>query len=180
MAAAVLLVLVSGLTYRGRDWLTTTGSLARAAVRVHRDCALERRLAGTSISLEQATERYADATYGILAKLPSDIETTMGVAHVLRRHACIDAGRRFAHVVFEYRGQIVSLLVTADDGGIASAIPGEAVPRVTSARVVDNMSVVSFRTARYAVFFTGDVVPADLSALAAVVAAPLSREVAVA
>ena len=178
MAAAALLVLASGFAYRGRDWLTMTGALARAAVRDHRDCALERRLAGLSIPLEQATERYGDASYGILEKLPSDIETTLGVAHVLRRHGCIDAGRRFAHVVFEYRGQIVSLLVTADDGGTPLAAPGEAVLRVTSARVVDHMSVVSFRAKRYAVFFTGDVAPADLSALAAAIAGPLYGEIA--
>jgi anti-sigma factor RsiW len=178
MAAAALLIVASGLAYRGRDWLTATSALARAAVRDHRDCALERRLAGTSISLEQATARDGDATYGILAKLPSDVETTLGVAHVLRRHVCIDAGRRFAHIIFEYRGQIVSLLVTADDQSSALTAPGQGRPHLTSERVVDGMPVVSFRASRYAVFFTGNVAEADLAVLAAVVAGPLYREVA--
>jgi hypothetical protein len=40
------------------------------------------------------------------------------------------------------------------------------------------MSVVSFQTSRYAVFLAGDVAPADLTALAGAIAAPLYRELA--
>ena len=80
--------------------------------------------------------------------------------------------------MFEYRGTLVSLLVTAADDGLRLAFPGEALPHVTSARQVDHMSVVSFRTSRYAVFFAGDVAPADLTALAGAIAAPLYRELA--
>ena len=35
LAATVLLVVALGLAYRGRDWITATGALARAAVGVH-------------------------------------------------------------------------------------------------------------------------------------------------
>ena len=174
LAATVLLALASALTYRG---VVRAGALARAAVGDHRNCALERRLRETSVTLEEAARRYGGATYRILDTLP-DITTTAGTARIVRRHACIYEGRRFAHVVFEYRGTLVSLLVTAADGGGHLTFPGEAVPHVTSARQVDHMSVVSFQTSRYAVFLAGDVAPADLTALAGAIAAPLYRELA--
>ena len=68
LAATVLLALACGLAYRGRDWVMATGALARAAVGDHRDCALLRQLAGISIPLEEATERYGGATYRILGR----------------------------------------------------------------------------------------------------------------
>jgi hypothetical protein len=81
-------------------------------------------------------------------------------------------------VVLDYHGTLVSLLVTAADGGISLTFPGEALPHVSSARQVDHISIVSFRTPRYAVFLAGDVAPADLSVLADAIAAPLYRELA--
>ena len=174
LAATVLLALASAFTYRA---ITKNGALARVAVGDHRNCALERRLAEKSIPLEEAVRRYGGATYRILEKLPpGDVITTAGPARIIRRHACVYQGRRFAHVVIEYRGTLVSLLVTADDGGVH--LPGSALPDVTPATKVDHMSIVSFRTPRYAVFFTGDVNAADLTALADAIAAPLFRELA--
>jgi hypothetical protein len=178
LAATVLLALACGLAYRGRDWVMATGALARAAVGDHRDCALLRQLAGISIPLEEATERYGGATYRILGRVPpSDVMTTIGPAHIVRRHACFYAGRRFAHVVFEYRGELVSLLVTATDGRQLT-LPGETPPHVTHASRIDQTSVVSFRTPRYAVFLAGNISPAEVSALAAAVVEPLYRELA--
>ena len=176
LAATVFLALASALTYRG---VTMAGALARAAVGDHRNCALERRLRETAIPLEEAARRYGGATYRILEKLPpDDVSTTAGTARIVRRHACVYEGRRFAHVVLEYRGTLVSLLVTAADSGIHLTFPGEALPHVTSAKQVDRMSVVSFRTPRYAVFLAGNVAPADLTALAGAIVAPLYRELA--
>jgi hypothetical protein len=179
LAATVLVTVAGVLAYGGRDWIVTAGALARAAAGDHRNCALQRRLAESSIPLEEAVRRYGVATYHVLEKLPpDDIETTAGPARIVRRHACVYEGRRFAHVVLAYRGTFVSLLVTADDRGLPIAFPGEALPHVTAARQVDHMSVVSFRTSRYAVFFAGEVAPADLTALADAVAGPLYRELA--
>lgn len=181
LAATLLLAAALGLAYRGRDWMVATGALARAAVGDHRDCALQFRLAEKPITLEEAARRYGDAAYRSLEKVPStNVMTKAGPAKILERHVCIYRGRRFAHVVFEYRGQAVSLLVTAADGEASLAIPGEALPHVTSARRVDQMTVVSFRAARYAVFLAGDVAPADLSGLADVIAGPLYRALAAA
>jgi hypothetical protein len=179
LAATVLVAVAGALAYGGRDWIAATGALARTAVGDHRNCALQRRLAESSIPLEEAVRRYGTATYRVLETLPpDDIITKAGAAHIVRRHACVYDGRRFAHVVFDYRGTFVSLLVTAADSGIQIPFPGEALPHVTTAQQVDHMSVVSFRTPRYAVFFAGEVAPADLTALANAVAGPLYRQLA--
>jgi anti-sigma factor RsiW len=178
LAATVLLAVALGLAYRGRDWITATGALARAAVGDHRNCALQFRLAEKPISLEEAAQRYGPA-YRVLEHLPpNDVMTAVGPAHVLERHACVYGGRRFAHIVFEYRGERVSLLVTAVEGGVPLAFPGEALPHVTSAGRIDDISVVSFRSSRHMVFLAGDVAQADLAKLADAVAEPLYRELA--
>jgi hypothetical protein len=54
LAATVLLAVALGFAYRGRDWITATGALARAAVGDHRYCAVQFRLAEKPISLEEA------------------------------------------------------------------------------------------------------------------------------
>jgi anti-sigma factor RsiW len=178
LAATVLLAVALGLAYRGRDWITATGALARAAVGDHRYCALQFRLAEKPISLEEAAQRYG-AAYRVLERLPpDDVMTAVGPAHVLERHSCVYEGRRFAHIVFTYRGERVSLLVTAVDGSVAPALPGEAVAHLTSPSRIDGMSVVSFRAPRQMVFLTGDVAQNDLLKLAEAVGEPLYRRLA--
>jgi anti-sigma factor RsiW len=178
LAATVLLAVALGVAYRGRDWIATTGALARVAVGDHRFCALQFRLAEKPISLEQAAQRYG-AAYRLLERLPpDDVMTAVGPAHVLERHACVYEGRRFAHVVFTYRGERVSLLVTAVDGDVTPALPAGTLPHLTSPSRIDGMSVVSFRASRQMVFFTGDVVQNDLLKLAEAVGEPLYRGLA--
>ena len=116
LAAMVLLAIALGLAFRGRGWITATGALARAAVGDHRNCALQFHLAEKPISLEEAAQRF-DAAYRVLQRLPpTDVTTAGGLAHVIERHSCVYGGRRFAHIVLEYRGAHVSLLMTGVDG----------------------------------------------------------------
>ncbi len=176
LAASVLLVVALGLGYRGRDWLTATAALARTAVGDHRNCALQFRLDERPISLEEAAQRYG-AAYRVLATLPpDDVRTAVGPAHVIERHSCVYGGRRFAHIVFEYRGEKVSLLVAAAERDFHLILPGAALPHVTSAGRIDDVPVMSFRAGGHMVFLIGDVKEADLMTLASAIAAPLYRE----
>ena len=68
------------------------------------------------------------------------------------------------------------MLVTAAEAGVHLALPGEALPHVTSGGRIDDMSVVSFRASGQMVFFAGDLAQADLMTLAKAVAEPLYRE----
>jgi anti-sigma factor RsiW len=172
LAATVLLAVALGVGYRDRGWFTATGTLARAAVGDHRNCALVFRLDEKPIALEEAARLYGSA-YGVLARVPAtDVTTAVGPARVLERHACVYKGRRFAHLVLDYRGAHVSLLVTAADGSGQPAAGGGR-PHVTSAGRIDGMSVVSFRASHQMVFLTGDLADADLMTLADAVAGPL-------
>ena len=178
LAATVLLAATVGLAYRGREWMAATGALAHAAVGDHLNCALHFQLAEKPISLDDAASRYGPE-YLVLENLPpDDVMTAAGPARVLERHACVYGGRRFAHIVFEYRGQRVSLLVTAAGRSPQLRLPGDAVPHVTSAGRIDAMAVVSFRAAGQMVFFAGDVAQTDLMTLADALAEPLYRGLA--
>jgi anti-sigma factor RsiW len=174
LAATVLLVVALGAAYRGRGWIVTTRALARAAVGDHLNCALLFRLTEKPITLEEAARRY-DVAYRVLETLPpNDVITGGGTAHVLERHSCVYGGRRFAHIVLDYRGTRVSLLVTAADSS-GLTLPGDVLPHVTAPDRIDAMSVVSFRASRHIVFVVGDVPQADLAKLADAVAGPLYR-----
>jgi hypothetical protein len=56
-AATILLAVALGVAYRGRDWITATATLARAAVGDHRKCALQFRLVAKEGRV--VAERYA-------------------------------------------------------------------------------------------------------------------------
>jgi hypothetical protein len=176
--AAMLLVAVAlGVMFGGR-WIGGIGSLARAAVGDHRNCALKFRLAEKPISLDEAARQY-DSAYRILETLPpADLMTEGGAAHVLERHACVYGGRRFAHIVLQYRGAPVSLLVTAldqDSPRVLGIFPGRALMGSSTGHVEDT-AVVSVRTAHHMVFFVGDLPLSDLVKLADAAAEPLSRQ----
>ena len=164
LAAALVVAAAASLVALHRGAIL---ELARAAVGDHRNCALEFKLAEAPIPLEEAARRYG-SPYRVLETVPSaEVQTTAGPARVVARHSCVYLGRRFAHVVFEYRGVHVSLLVTDWRGAARLPVPGD---RPASA---DGMPVMSFETSRHVAFITGAVGDADLRALAEAVANPL-------
>jgi len=118
LAATVLLAIALGFAYRGRDWITAAGALARAAVGDHRNCALQFRLAEKPISLEEAARRYGTA-YCKTSRRTTCRRWPGSPAFLSDTHASTADGG-FAHIVLEYRGTLVSLLVTASDGVLRS------------------------------------------------------------
>ena len=171
LAAVLLLAATVGVVYVGRDWMATS-ALARAAVGDHRYCALQFRLTEKPIPLEEAATRYG-AVYRVLERLPpDDVRTASGSAHVLERHACIYKGQRFAHIVFDFRGARVSMLV-ADADAVGASTAGET--EIDAPGQIDGLSLVSFRTTGHVVLFIGEIATADLRALADAVALPLRR-----
>jgi anti-sigma factor RsiW len=170
LAAALLLAATIGLVLRGRDW-TAMATLANAAAGDHRNCALQFRLTEKPIPLEEAAKRYG-VVYRVLERLPpDDVRTAAGFAHVLERHACVYKGQRFAHIVLEYRGTRVSMLV-ADTGSDGLGGGGST---IDAPGPIDGLSLVSFRASGHVVLFTGDIALADLRVLADAVALPLRR-----
>jgi len=178
LAASLLIAVALGLAWQGRNWSGAAGALARAAVGDHRNCALQFRLTEKPIPLEEAAQRY-DAAYRVLETLPpTDLMTAAGPAHVVERHACVYGGRRFAHIVLQYRGVAVSLLVTAVDRTFRVAGADDRTPQLTAPKRIDGVSVLSFRVSGHMVLLAGDLEPARLMQLAEAVAGPLHGRLA--
>ena len=138
--------------------------LARSAVGDHRDCAIKFRLAEKPIDLEAAGQKY-DPVYVNLtnAVLSQQGAAPLG-AQFVEVHSCVYQGRRFAHIVLNYRGQLVSLLVT--DIEPTKGVQSESDPRVITCSEFDGYKVSCFETARHAVFVVSDLTEGDNLALA--------------
>ena len=158
LAATLLLaasvVVVFGPAWRGASALV---ELARTAAGDHRNCAITFALAERPIPLAEAAARY-DPAYRALEQTPADVVPARGGAiEVLERHSCVYAGRRFAHVVVRYQGEVVSMLVTAEPDGFLSRLlrpsGGELAGTVTS---VGPDAVAYQRVGGHVVFVVGD------------------------
>ncbi len=146
-------------------------ALARDAVGDHQNCALNYRLAKAPIPLEEAAQQF-DAAYGLLISAPPDeLSMADGTARVTERHSCAYGAHRFAHVVIQYRGRVVSLLMTANDGGSRG---DDAIPHVIG-RPMDGLSVMSVDGTHHAILLVSDLDTADLAKLSSAVSVPLAR-----
>ena len=143
--------------------------LAKSAVGDHRDCAIKFRLAEKPIDLEVAGQKY-DPVYINLTKAVLPQQGTVPLdAQFVEAHSCVFEGRRFAHIVLKYHGQVVSLLVT--DIERANSVQSESVrksadPQVITCSQFDRYKVSCFETARHAVFIVSDLPEGDNLALA--------------
>jgi hypothetical protein len=152
-------------------------ALARDAVGDHQNCALKFRLARMPVPLEEAAQQF-DSAYRVLRTAPPDqISTPDGDARVTERHACAYGARRFGHVIMQYRGSVVSLLMTANDGEAAN-VGQEAIPHLLG-RPMNGLSVVSVNGAHHAIVLVSDLNSAELTRLSKAVSLPLAQRLEV-
>ena len=176
-AAAALLIAVSALG--AANWSAARLlALARDAWGDHKNCAITFHLQERPISLAAAAQQYGPIYQTLETAPPATVPTADGDAQVLERHACVFNGRRFAHVVFRYQGQVVSLLVANDrESTLALAIDAIRAPFAGPTRmfavegIADQKTddVVSFRIQGHDAFLVGAKAPA-LRTLAAAIA----------
>ncbi|MEP6919321.1 MAG: zf-HC2 domain-containing protein [Acidobacteriota bacterium] len=167
LAASLVLLTATGL-FLLRNGVTALG---RDAVGDHLYCAVKFRLAERPIALTDPSLR-DDPTFAKLQDTPqADIATAAGPVRVLERHACVFAGRRFAHVVLQFEGQLVSLLVTADPGATTS---GRAAS-VSWFTGVDGQRVAGFKTTGHAAFVVSAVPERQFRVIAQALADPVSH-----
>jgi hypothetical protein len=148
--------------------------LAQDAAGDHRNCALKYRLARQPVPLEEAAQRFDSAYRLLISTPPDDIRTPDGLARVIERHSCEYGGRRFGHVILQYRGRVVSLLVTANANDSGRAV---ATPQVIG-HPEEGLSVVSVNGARHAVMLVSDLEKSQLTQLARIVSLPLAQSLA--
>jgi hypothetical protein len=156
---------------------TRVDLLASDAVGDHRNCALQFHLAKKPIPLEEAAERFDSAYRLLISDPPTDISTPDGPAHVVERHSCEYGAHRFGHIVMQYRGRVVSMLVTANDKTTGDDQPARAIPHAIG-RPVDGLSVVSVNGSRHAIVFVSDLGNDELTQLAEIVSPTLVQRLA--
>jgi hypothetical protein len=175
LAACLLLAMAIGfVAVRQRDSSVTSREsieteLAQSAVSDHRDCAVHFRLAEKPIDLEAAGRKYDPVYINLTKAVLMDQGGAMADAEFVEAHSCVLGGRRFAHIVFNYHGRLVSFLVTdsgdpnGTNGGGSSAI---AQPQVNACSQFDGYQVSCFQTVRHAVFVVSDLSESENLALA--------------
>ena len=165
MAASVLLV--AGLGVVWRDWsFANLSALLHAAVGDHRYCALDFKLAERPITLEEAARRFGAVNRRLQDIQPSTTALSGGPLRILERHSCVFEGHRFAHIVLEYRGQAVSLLITSDQG--LSSLP-------STLPVTDGFHAAGFRDAGYVAFLVSALSEDEVHEVAAALSGPVAR-----
>ena len=152
-------------------------ALAHDAAGDHRDCALHFRLVEAPIPLEEAAQKYDAAFHLLDAAVRSARDPRGQPFEFVESHACIFAGRRFAHIVLRSRGRLVSILVAARDGGgrTASGSASMARPAVISLSPVEGFQAAAFGAARHEVFIISELAEADNLAIARAIAPPVYR-----
>jgi hypothetical protein len=178
LALAAGLVLAVGVTAAALFNRPTAPAeaLARDAIGDHSNCAVKYRLVRRPVPLEDAAQRFDSAYRLLLDAPPDDIPTPDGPARVVERHSCEYGAHRFGHVILQYRGRVVSLLVTANDRATGAA-ESEAIPHVIG-RPMGGFSVVSVNGTRHAVMLVSDLDRNELTQLAGIVSLPLAQRLA--
>jgi len=151
--------------------------LAQDAAGDHQNCALTFRLVRKPIPLEDAAQRFDSALRVLLTAPPDDISAPGGPARVVERHSCAYGARQFGHVVLQYQGHVVSLLVTANDRSTRAAESVDAVPHLIG-RPMNGLSVVSVNGSRHAILLVSDLESAELTKLSGAVSVPLAQRLA--
>ncbi len=135
--------------------------LANQSVGDHENCAVEYRLAIDPISLDEAAKTYA-AYYKDLDKTieaAAADEAGSDAPQFVESHMCIYDGRQFAHIVFEQKGKLISVLVTNTD------LPGETEGIMTAFFDADTNSA-GMHFGHYAMFVVSDLSESENSTLA--------------
>lgn len=174
LTLAAGLVLSVGLTggMIRRQLTASADALAQDAIGDHQNCALKYRWARNPVPLPEAAAQFDSAYRVLLSAPPDDIVAPGGAVRVLERHVCAYEARRFGHVIMEYRGHVVSLLMTTASPTLS--LPWLADPRPHPiGRSRNGLSVVSLDGADHAILLVSDLGNAELTQLSTVIATPL-------
>jgi putative zinc finger protein len=153
-------------------------AMALDAIGDHWNCGLKNRAIRTPVPLEDAAQRFDRAYRLLLTAPPDNVTTPGGLVRVLDRHSCAFGTRRFGHVILEYSGRVVSLLVTGGDDTLADrSVRPDAASHVDG-RSASGFGVVSVQGAGHVILLVGDLETPDLVRLSEAIAKPLAQRLA--
>ncbi len=166
LAAGLAIAAAGGaVAMRWRRSSVDLTALARLAAGDHLNCAVEFKLREQPISLDEADRRYG-APYGNLTTFePPSID---GPVRVLARHSCVYDDQRFAHIVFESSGQMMSLLITEGPVPDAPTIEADG----------NGVAVAILPAGRFVAFVVSDADQDRLLRVARALVSPLARQLA--
>jgi hypothetical protein len=152
--------------------------MALDAIGDHWNCGLKNRAIRTPVPLEQAAQRF-DSAYRVLLTVPADhVSTPYGPVSVLERHSCAFGTRRFGHVILDYHGKVVSLLLTQEDGDLSDGSVGGDGAAHVHGRSENGFTVVSVRRSAHTILLVSDLETQDLMRLSEAVSTPLAQKLA--
>lgn len=152
--------------------------LTEHAVGDHKNCAVKFNLAENPVSLDEAATKYGPANKGLdktIFAAAKDIFEGQAQSRIkfLEAHSCIYNGRRFAHIVLQRQGKLISVLVadtdlpTADDGPVNLRFEG-------------SLNASGFQLDHHAVFVVSEMDAADNKLLAQAILPAMRRHIAAA
>ena len=143
------------------DGRSALARLAEPAAGDHRDCALGHQLSEPPVNLEDAA-RLDPAFPGLHEAADRNAGSLPAPMKRMAAHVCLWQGHRFGHVVFSYKNEIVSLLVTnytGDAPAYAATGPAECPP-------TSGFTIACFAAPRHAVFVVSSLPSSDTMSVA--------------
>jgi anti-sigma factor RsiW len=175
IAASLLIVAALGFIAVQQRWRLQTGTaLTATVVGDHRDCALNHRLDERPIDLDEAGRKY-DRAYINLASAVMSEGQLPGDFKLVDAHSCVFKGRRFGHVIFKYRGQLVSVLVTNIEPQDHNGSTG--VKEAVAEARMDGFQLAHFETTRHAVYVVSGLSDAENLSIAQAIEPAVSRHI---
>lgn len=155
----------------------------RIAVGDHRYCALDFRLDEDPIPLAEAGRDFDPAYTGLTRAVMSGQGELAGEIKLVEDHSCVYKGTRFAHVVLEYHGRIISVLVAEkSESGVprraANSAPGTRDGQVIACAQIDGYQVSCFETSHHAIYTVSDLSEAENLTIARTFASSVSDHIA--
>lgn len=142
----------TGLWYERASFLAVRDD----AIDDHKHCALSHDVTEKPISLKEADKSLGTKANGLDLAVIEPLRAAFGdEAKFIKAHFCIVNGRRFSHVVVEYKKKVVSVLLTLRED--ADPVGRDAV----SCRTSDDLRVACFESGKYSVFIVSDLADGD-------------------
>lgn len=149
-------------------------SARKDAVDDHKHCALTHDLEEMPISLKEAGKRFGSANNGFDSAVLEPLREAFGEdAKFIKAHFCIINGRRFSHVVVQYRKKVVSVLLTKREDDDARNESD-----VASCDNAGDLQVACFVSGRYNVFVVSDLLEDDNLLMATTISASVKNHIA--
>lgn len=145
------------------------------AVDDHRHCALSHDISEKPISLKEANKRFGTAADGLDAAVFESLRAAFGDdAKFLEAHFCLINGRRFSHVILEYKNKVVSVLLTLRDGDGE----GTSDTNVLACGTDGDLQVACFESGKYNAFIVSDLTEDDNLLVAHTISESVKKHVA--